>query len=540
MKKMDSSFLTKYLKVGHSGFNLSKTSRGTCKMGYMIPIYCTDVLPTDKFRISVSEMVRFLPMIAPPMHDVNVFFDYFFVPNRLIWSNWENFRTGGKNGDNTSVAPYIVSPEGGFEVSSLADYLEMPTGVAGKHMSALPFRAHNLIYNYYVRNEDMGEERVVPLTDGLDTTSPLTLFKRCWPRDYFTGALNDRQRGDPTYLPLGVNAPVSVYGNGLALGLMGSDGVTPTGAGVGLTSGNTEPNVLTNYRAAYGTNVGNPVDLTSGSVSSSTALGLTSNPAKSGVSGTADLTTATAASVDDVRAAFQTQLIKQLLKRAGYRYREFMMAFFNTDAGDGRLQWPSYIGGMSSPALFSEVLQTSSSDSVTPQGNMAGHGISATRTQRISYRVPEDGWIIGYMSICPKACYTQGLPRKYSRETRYDYYNPLFAHLGEKLILNEEIYCDGTSADKEGFAFAPQYEEYRRAFDTSHGLLKSTAAFWAFDRVFSERPVFNQDFLECTPSRAPFVDQNDVDQIVYAVRTHAIASRPVSKRGTPGFVDHYF
>lgn len=520
MKKMDSSWLTKYLKVGHSGFNLSKTSRGTCKMGYMIPIYCTDVLPTDKFRISVSEMVRFLPMIAPPMHDVNVFFDYFFVPNRLIWSNWENFRTGGKDGNNTSVAPYIVSPENGFPVSSLADYLEMPTGVAGKHMSALPFRAHNLIYNYYVRNEDMGAERTVPLTDGLDTTSPLTLFKRCWPRDYFTGALNDRQRGDPSYLPLGTQAPLTIS----------ADGALKFKAG--------EQVYDVSMNGSDGAGVYNQVYVSPGTGSAPPS----SVPATyhSGLAGSADLTLATAASVDDVRTAFQTQLIKQLLKRAGYRYREFMMAFFNTDAGDGRLQWPSYIGGMSSPALFSEVLQTSSSDSVTPQGNMAGHGISATRTQRLSYRVPEDGWIIGYMSICPKACYTQGLPRKYTRETRYDYYNPLFAHLGEKLILNEEIYCDGTSADKQGFAFAPQYEEYRRAFDTSHGLLKSTAAYWAFDRVFSERPVFNQDFLECTPSRAPFVDQTDVDQIVYAVRTHAFASRPVAKKGTPGFVDHYF
>lgn len=530
MKKMDSSWLTKYLKVGHSSFNLSKTSRGTCKMGYMVPIYITDVLPTDKFRMSVSEMVRFLPMIAPPMHDVNVFFDYFFVPNRLIWSNWENFRTGGKDGNNTSVAPYIVAPSGGFAVSSLADYLEMPTGVGGIHITALPFRAHNLIYNYYVRNEDMGAERTVPLTDGLDTTSPTTLFKRCWPRDYFTGALSDRQRGDPTYLPLGTEA--SVIGNGKTLGLMyksGSDYInTSLGAGTDTYSGFAQ---FQSYDGTIGANSTSPLAI-------GQKVGVSNNPDYSGLK--ADLSSATAASVDDVRAAFQTQLIKQLLKRAGYRYREFMMAFFGTDAGDGRLQWPSYIGGMSSQALFSEVLQTSSSDSVTPQGNMAGHGISATRTQRISFRVPEDGWIIGYMSICPKACYTQGLPRKYTRETRYDYYNPLFAHLGEKLILNEEIYCDGTSADKQGFAFVPQYEEYRRAFDTSHGLLKTSAAYWAFDRVFASRPAFNQDFLECTPSRAPFVDQSDVDQIVYAVRTHCFASRPVAKKGTPGFVDHYF
>lgn len=532
-KMMNSAWMTKYLKVGHSAFNLSTTSRGTCKMGYMVPIYITDVLPADKFRISVSEMLRFLPMIAPPMHDVKVFFDYFFVPNRLIWSNWENFRTGGKDGSNTSVPPYVISPDGGFPVSSLADYFGMPTGVGSKRMSALPFRAHNLIYNYYVRNEDMGEERAVPLTDGLDETSPTTLFKRCWPRDYFTGALNDRQRGDPTYLPLGTVAPV--VGDGKALGFKG-----PNGSNVGLASTNNNTGYVMALGSAYGTqadaHVGNGQLGTS--VYGYNSVGVTQDPTNSGL--LADLASASAVSVDDVRTAFQNQLIKQLLKRAGYRYREFLMAFFGTDAGDGRLQWPSYIGGMESNALFSEVLQTSASDSVTPQGNMAGHGISATRTRRISYRVPEDGWIIGYMSIVPRACYNQGLPRMFSRETRYDYYNGLYAHLGEKLILNEELYCDGSSKDKEGFAYVPQYEEYRRSFDTSHGLLRSSAKFWAFDRIFAERPVFNQNFLECTPSRAPFVDQADVDQIVYAVRTHVRASRPIPRMGTPGFVDHYF
>lgn len=524
-RMMNSAWLTKYLKVGHSVFNLSKTSRGTCKMGYMVPIYITDVLPADRFRMSVSEMVRFLPMVAPPMHDVYVFFDYFFVPNRLIWSNWENFRTGGKDGSNTSVPPYIVTPVNGFNESSLADYFEMPIKVGGKRISALPFRAHNLIYNYYIRNEDMGEERPVPLTDGLDETSPLTLFKRCWPRDYFTGALNDRQRGDPTYLPLGTNAPV--LGNGMTLGLLASQGIYG-----GLQQGSGASAVT---QQTYGLPLGSAAGSTQVPVST---LGVTPDPDKSGL--IADLTRATATSVDDVRVAFQTQLIKQLLKRAGYRYREFLMAFFGTDAGDGRLQWPSYIGGMSSNALFSEVLQTSASDAVTPQGNMAGHGISATRTQRISYYVPEDGWIIGYMSIVPKACYSQGLPRKYTRETRYDYYNGLYAHLGEKLILNEELFCDGSDTDKAGFAYVPQYEEYRRSFDTSHGLLRTTARYWAFDRIFADRPVFNQNFLECTPSKAPFVDQTDVDQIVYAVRTHVRASRPIPRMGTPGFVDHYF
>lgn len=507
-----SAWATRLLNPGHSAFKLSKVSRGTCKMGYMVPIYVTDVLPTDKFNISVDEMVRFMPMIAPPMHNVKVYFDYFFVPNRLIWSNWETFRTGGKDGSDTSVPPYITSPDStGFAVGSLADYFGMPTGVAGKRVSALPFRAHNLIYNYYVRDENIGTERTVPMTDGSDSTSPTTLFKRCWPRDYFVGALPDRQRGDPTYLPLGTQAPVVTTGGVTRFNMVNSDQAAET---------------------CYARYNGSGQAVTAGSLGESSPSGNNTNLIT-------DLRSATAASVDSVRVAFQTQLIKQLLMRAGYRYREFLMAFFGTDAGDGRLQWPSYLGGMSSDVLFSEVLQTSSSDNVTPQGNMAGHGISASSTKRIRFRVPEDGWIIGYMSVVPKACYNQGLPRMFSRETRYDYFNPLFAHLGEKLILNEELYCDGTSADKEGFAYVPQYEEYRRSFDTSHGLLRSSAAYWAFDRVFASRPSFNQNFIECTPSTAPFVVTDD-DQLIYAVRTNVLASRPIPRMGEPGFVDHYF
>lgn len=534
MKRGNVNFSTRLVNPGHSPFNLSKVARGTCKMGYMIPIFCRDVVPGDLFRLSTDEIVRFMPMVAPPLHQVKVYFDWFFAPNRLLWSNWENFRTGGKDGKDASVMPYVVSPAGGWPTSSLYDYLCCPTGVAGIKMSALPLRAHNFIYNFYVRDENTKDELPVPMTDGLDTTA-YSLFRRNWPRDYFTGALQSPQRGDPTYLPLASEAPVK--GNGMTIGLDGLKNGTATAAHFGLNAySGTSSKFLTSSEGLYGQPVG-----TIGSGDDAwKGLGLTQDGSKSGI--VADLSKASAVTVDAARTAFQTQLIKQLLMRAGYRYREFMISFFGEDGGDARLQWPEYIGSTVSNVHFSEVLQTSAtSDGTTPQANMAGHGISASSTRSLSYKAKEDGWIMGYMTVMPKASYQQGLPRQFTRWTRYDYYNPVFAHLGEQMIKNSEIMARGTDEDENGWAYMPIFEDYRRAFDSSHGEIRTTAAQWAFDRVFSSFPQFNAEFQECVPSLAPFADQDsNSDQLIYMVKTNCLAVRPIPTYGDPGFADHYF
>lgn len=536
MKRRGLSFSTRLVNPGYSPFNLSKVARGTCKMGYMIPIFCRDAVPGDHFKLSTDEIVRFMPMIAPPLHQVKVYFDWFFVPNRLIWNNWENFRTGGKDGKDASVMPYVVSPAGGWSTSSLFDYLCCPTGVAGIKMSALPLRAHNFIYNFYVRDENTKDELPVPMTDGLDTTD-YALYRRNWPRDYFTGALQTSQRGDPTYLPLATEAPV--LGNGMALGLYGTD--TNSSAnyfGLANQTGVSAP-ALVGRGDSYGLTVGSPSG-TGALPASGLTVGVTTDGTKSGLK--ADLTTASAISVDAARTAFQTQLIKQLLMRAGYRYREFMIAFFGEDGGDARLQWPEYIGSTVSNVHFSEVLQTSaSSEGTTPQANMAGHGISASSTRNLSYKSKEDGWIMGYMTVMPKASYQQGLPRQFTRWTRYDYYNPVMAHLGEQMIKNSEIMARGTDEDENGWAYMPIFEDYRRAFDSSHGEIRTTAAQWAFDRVFAEFPEFNAEFQECIPSVAPFADQDsNSDQLIYMVKTNCLAVRPIPTYGDPGYVDHYY
>ncbi len=531
MKRGNVNFSTRLVNPGHSPFNLSKVARGTCKMGYMIPIFCRDVVPGDYFRLSTDEIVRFMPMVAPPLHQVKVYFDWFFVPNRLLWTNWENFRTGGKDGKDASVMPYVVSPTGGWTTSSLYDYLCCPTGVAGIKMSALPLRAHNFIYNFYVRDENTADELPVPLTDGLDTTG-YALYRRNWPRDYFTGALQSPQRGDPTYLPLATEAPV--LGNGMALGI--TNGL----ANAGMFASSTNTRQMLGVIDAYGSQVGTDYSESGTNTLGSKSVGVVRDGTKSGL--VADLSQASAVTVDAARTAFQTQLIKQLLMRAGYRYREFMISFFGEDGGDARLQWPEYIGSTVSNVHFSEVLQTSATSAgTTPQANMAGHGISASSTRNLSYKSKEDGWIMGYMTVMPKASYQQGLPRQFTRWTRYDYYNPVFAHLGEQMIKNSEIMARGTDEDENGWAYMPIFEDYRRAFDSSHGEIRSTAAQWAFDRVFSDFPQFNAEFQECVPSLAPFADQDsNSDQLIYMVKTNCLAVRPIPTHGDPGFADHYF
>lgn len=529
-KRGNINFSTRLVNPGYSPFNLSKVARGTCKMGYMIPIFCRDVVPGDHFRLSTDEIVRFMPMVAPPLHQVKVYFDWFFVPNRLLWSNWEDFRTGGKDGKNASVMPYVVSPENGWATSSLFDYLCCPTGVSGIKMSALPLRAHNYIYNFYVRDENTRDELPVPMTDGLDTTEYF-LYRRNWPRDYFTGALQSPQRGDPTYLPFATEAPVVGTGYPLGLTTDGSDlfGIG-NGAGNGLLRGST--GIDFTYPLPTGQGIGDK--------NSGLAVGVSTDSVRSGLQ--ADLTQASAITVDAARTAFQTQLIKQLLMRAGYRYREFMISFFGEDGGDARLQWPEYIGSTVSNVHFSEVLQTSAtSEGTTPQANMAGHGISASSTRNLSYKSKEDGWIMGYMTVMPKASYQQGLPRQFTRWTRYDFYNPVMAHLGEQMIKNSEIMARGTDEDENGWAYMPIFEDYRRAFDSSHGEIRTTAAQWAFDRVFSDFPEFNAEFQECVPSLAPFADQDsNSDQLIYMVKTNCLAVRPIPTHGDPGFVDHYY
>lgn len=518
-----------------NSFNLSHEHKLTCDMGYLVPCLCMEGLPGDVIRLQSDFVLRLAPMLAPLMHNVNAYMHYFSVPTRLLLDNWESFITGGKNNDDNTVLPTINSGETGFEVGSLADYLGFPVNVPNLSVSAFPFRAYDLIYNTWYRDENLIDELDISTAEGVDTTTSTTLQRRAWRKGYFTNALPWPQRGESVYLPLGVEAPV--VGNGMTLGM--TDGTN----NLGVTR--TRINEVTNAGLAYDV-YGDPLGSASANIglNGAVSLGVTTDPEKSGLA--TDLSTATAVTVDALRSAVQLQLFANLVGRAGYRYVEYLKAFFGVTSSDARLQRPEYLGGFKAPIMISEVLQTSSTDATSPQGNMAGHGVSAQRSKIFTKTMEEHCIILGILSIMPKDGYQQGVNRSWLRKTRYDYYVPVLAHLGQQAVLNKELYAqganvvndDGEVVDELTFGYQDRYDEYRQMEDQVHGEFRTTLDFWTMNRKFDNLPALNQEFIECNPTKRPFAVTSEHCCIIDMY--HRIkAIRPIPKFGDPGFMDHY-
>lgn len=513
-------------------FDLSHEVKLTCNMGNLVPIMCEEVVPGDVFRVSSDIVVRMAPMLAPIMHNVNVYTHFFFVPNRIIFDDWESFITGGEDGQDATVAPTITTPAGGFGTSSLADYLGVPTGVAGLSVSALPFRAYAQIYNDYYRDENLQQEVALSKAAGVDVTTNTTLLKRAWQRDFFTSALPFQQRGPSVSLPVAGIAPVR--GNGMAIGLVNGDG-TNLALG-GYSSQTTQAGVYVNS-LTYGLPVGSSASPEAGNLSNG-SLGLTTDGSKSGLE--VDLSSSTAPDVNDLRYAFQVQRFLEKMARGGARYIEVILSNFGVKSSDSRIQRAEYLGGGKSPIMISDVLQTSADDNQpTPLATMAGHGYSAQRSHQFKKFFEEHGWIIGIMSVMPRTTYQQGLSKKWTRSSRYSYYWPVFSHLGEQAILNKEIYAQATADDDVVFGYQPRYQEYRKKYSEVHGDFRSSLDFWHLGRIFSSLPVLNSNFIECNPSDRIFAvtDQN-TDHLWIDIFHKIKALRPIPKYGTPGYIDH--
>ena len=500
-------------------FDLSHEKKLTCSMGYLVPIMCEEILPGDKFKVNTDILVRLAPMLAPIMQNINVYTHYFFVPNRLLWDKWEDFITGGADGSDASVPPTIEITNA--TTSSLADYLGIPTGITNAlAVSALPFRAYNLVYNEWYRDENLQEPVTISLASGADTTTNTTLLRRCWQRDYFTNALPFQQRGDAVRLPLGNSAPLKTYN------------VLETGE-VGARSGN--------FVVQGGDNVLGLASKSSSSFDPADNFN-EATPAYTNFGGHywlgADLSDATAATINDIRQAFQVQRWLEKNARAGARYVETILSHFNVRSSDARLQRPEYLGGGKSPIMISEVLQSSADDNQpTPLATMAGHGVSAQRSHQFKKFFEEHGFVIGLLSIMPRSGYFQGLARMWNRATRYDYYWPVFSHLGEDAVYNRELFAQGTDDDSGVFGFQPRYQEYRRRYGTVHGDFRSSLKFWHLAREFESLPQLNAEFIECNPDTRIFAVQEG-DHFWVELRNNISALRPIPVHGTPGFIDH--
>lgn len=482
----------KMIKPKNNVFDLSHDIKFSMDMGRLVPHCILEVVPGDNITQSCEQMIRFAPMTSPAMHRINAYTHFFFVPNRILWDGWEEFITGGDGEEVTPVAPYLYinnAPAG-----SIADYLGVPTD-AGTNLkvSALPFAAYYKVFDEFYRDQNLSDPVGFPLDDGNNTTLFATTspnaapFHRAWEHDYFTSALPWPQKGAEVTMPLGTDADLVYDSNMGQTKITQADGSTPP-----FVAGNWELKTNSDGYIHFGTD----------GIPTAYNVDTTENTY-------VDLSTATAASINDLRRAFKVQEWLEKNARGGTRYIEHILSHFGVRSSDARLQRPEYLGGGKSPVIISEVLQTSGSVAgATPQGNLSGHGISVGSSHAFHKTVEEHGYIIGIMSVMPEPAYSQGLNRHWFRFNKLDYYWPSFANIGEQEVLNKELFANTSSEDEEVFGYVPRYAEYKYMSSRIAGDFRETLEYWHLGRKFTEHPNLNQDFINCVPSKRIFAVQD--------------------------------
>ena len=510
--------------VQRSSFNRSCGYKTTFNAGDLVPVFLDEALPGDTFSLNMTTFGRLATPIAPLMD--NLYCDAFFfaVPYRLVWSNWEKFMGAQANpGDSTDyLVPQSTAPAGGYAVGSLQDYLGLPTGVAGYSHSALPLRAINLIWNEWFRDQNLQNSVTVDKSDGPDTTT-YTLLKRGKRHDYFTSCLPWPQKGSAVTLPLGTSVPV-IRTSSTAEPTFD---VAPSTTGVNIFIKNDGGNTL----AVTGPNQSLGQHLYWGS-----ATGLK-----------ADLTQATAATINALRQSLQIQAMLERDARSGTRYTELIRAHFGVVSPDFRLQRPEYLGGGSTMINVSPIPQTSATASgTTPQGSLAAMGTFSHTNMGFTKSFTEHCLVIGMVSVRAALSYQQGLERHWSRRTRYDFYWPALAHLGEQAVLNQEIYCQGTAggtADAGVFGYQERYAEYRYKPSLITGQFRSTYStpldYWHLGQKFTSLPTLGATFIQENPPVSRVVAVPSAPQFLFDSVFDFRCARPMPVYSVPGLVDRF-
>lgn len=506
--------------IQRSSFNRSHGYKTTLDSGYLVPFYVDEVLPGDTFNLKATLFGRLATPVVPFMDNMYLETFFFFVPNRLVWDNWQKFNGEQKNpGDSTDfLIPTLEA--GKHEVGSIADYFGIPTGVSLDKINALPFRAYNLIYNEWFRDENLQDSLEVPTGDGPDPINKYNLVRRGKRHDYFTSCLPWPQKGPGVELPLGatanLNGTLSVPGGSYTLNVS--------------TNGNSLSH-NPNWTWQSGSSVNPTITVPTNRIDMS----------KSGV--TVDLSSATAITINSLRQAFQLQKLYERDARGGTRYTEILRAHFGVISPDARLQRPEYLGGSSTRINVNPVQQTSATDTTSPQGNLAAYGVLGDKVNGFMKSFVEHGYIIGLVNVRADLTYQQGLNRMWSRQTRFDYYWPALAHLGEQAVLNKEIYAQGTSKDDEVFGYQERWAEYRYFPSQITGKFRSTYAqsldVWHLAQEFAELPKLNSEFIVDNPPVARVLAVQNEPQILLDCYFSLSCVRPMPIYSVPGLVDHF-
>ncbi len=507
--------------IPRSSFDCQSTHKTTFDAGYLVPVYVDEVLPGDTFKLNMTAFARLATPLYPIMDNMVLDSFFFFVPNRLIWSNWQKFMGQQANpADSISyVVPQQVSPAGGYAIGSLQDYMGLPTvGQVGNsntvsHCAFWP-RAYNLIWNEWFRDENLQNSVVVDTGDGPDTVTNYTLLRRGKRKDYFTSSLPWPQKGTSVTLPLGTSAPIRTTA------LNGED--------VQVLNGNGDLKNL-NATSTY-------LQMTNALTTPSKAL-------------YADLSQATAATINQLRQSFQIQKLLERDARGGTRYTEIIRSHFGVISPDARLQRPEYIGGGSTPININPIAQTSgtnASGTTTPMGTLAAMGTALAHNHGFTQSFTEHGVIIGLVSIRADLTYQQGLARMWSRSTRYDFYFPAFATLGEQAILNKEIYVTGASTDNDVFGYQERWAEYRYYPSRISSLFRSTASGtidgWHLAQKFTSLPTLGDTFIKDTPPVSRVVAVGSAangQQFIFDSFFDCKKARPMPMYSVPGLIDHF-
>lgn len=531
-------------------FDLSRVNKLTCEAGEIVPFFLEECLPDDSFKLATANRIRLAPQVLPLMHQIDVSMYWFFVPCRILWPNWEEFITGGKDGTSEPIIPYFNFGQGNTilkktaGVGMLSDYLGIPTNatsltsleVTAQSYNFMPFAAYVKIYNDYFRDENFTKELPFELKDGFQTLSNVAsdddvssciqtiyagtaatpavrswqrvyggCFLASWKKEYFTSALPNTQRGPIVNIPLGDTAPI-VFGK--------SDGVRSLkNRFIGTVSDT--PAV---GEQVYG-----------GSVSSATFTGEARRLQ-------ADLSEATNTNIIELRRAFRIQEFLERMNAGGSRLTEMIYSMFGVNSPDARLQRAEFIGASHNPVLVDAIYQTSASQENSPLADFAGKAISVGGQKPISYYCKEHGYIMGLMVIRPRPEY-QNITRRHwlhGLTGKFDYFWPILANIGDQAIQNRELYAPSLKGS-EPFGYTPRYQEYRFAPSETHGEMQTTLKYFHMNRIFDSQPVLNQQFMNCNPRTDMFaVTDGEVSHHYWCeILIGCQAKRPIPKFGTP-------